>query len=104
MGTGFPSDKREAFARRSCSNKKIERDDDSKKSHPALSANPAFAAEAQRSFPQRPAAHTSIRRKATPPGKRSAQDGLSLGPKSFAEMDFSNDLPTEAGIDLLGVV
>src|SRR6202790_176411 len=34
----FPRDKREAFARRSCSNKKIERDDDSKKSHPALSA------------------------------------------------------------------
>src|SRR5882757_1361182 len=32
----FPPDKREAFARRSCSNKKIERDDDSKKSHPAL--------------------------------------------------------------------
>ena len=32
----FPLDKREAFARRSCSNKKIERDDDSKKSHPAL--------------------------------------------------------------------
>jgi hypothetical protein len=32
----FPRDKREAFARRSCSNKKIERDDDSKKSHPAL--------------------------------------------------------------------
>src|SRR6266700_7083096 len=31
-----PRDKREAFARRSCSNKKIERDDDSKKSHPAL--------------------------------------------------------------------
>ena len=29
MGTGFPRDKREAFARRSCSNKKIERDDDS---------------------------------------------------------------------------
>src|SRR5712671_5258093 len=28
--------KREAFARRSCSNEKIERDDDSKKSHPAL--------------------------------------------------------------------
>jgi hypothetical protein len=26
----FPRDKREAFARRSCSNKKIERDDDSK--------------------------------------------------------------------------
>jgi len=36
VGTGFPSDKREAFARRSCSNKKIERDDDSKKSHPVL--------------------------------------------------------------------
>ncbi len=34
----FPRDKREAFARRSCSNKKIERDDDSKKSHPALKA------------------------------------------------------------------
>jgi putative endonuclease len=34
----FPRDKREAFARRSCSNKKIERDDDSKKSHPALEA------------------------------------------------------------------
>src|SRR5258708_17310389 len=32
----FPRDKREAFARRSCSNKKIERDDDSKKSHPTL--------------------------------------------------------------------
>jgi hypothetical protein len=32
----FPRDKREAFARRSCSNKKIEQDDDSKKSHPAL--------------------------------------------------------------------
>src|SRR5882672_7629196 len=32
----FPRDKHEAFPRRSCSNKKIERDDDSKKSHPAL--------------------------------------------------------------------
>ena len=32
----FPRDKREAFARRSCSNKRIERDDDSKRSHPAL--------------------------------------------------------------------
>src|ERR1700682_1484213 len=32
----FPRDKREAFARRSCSNKKIERNDDSKKSPPAL--------------------------------------------------------------------
>src|SRR5882672_401228 len=32
----FSRDKREAFAKRSCSNKKIERDDDSKKSHPAL--------------------------------------------------------------------
>ena len=32
----FPRDKRDAFARRSCSDKKIERDDDSKKSHPAL--------------------------------------------------------------------
>src|SRR6266478_7211563 len=31
----FPRDKREAFARRSCSNKKLERDDASKKSHPA---------------------------------------------------------------------
>jgi hypothetical protein len=39
----FPRDKREAFARRSCSNKKIERDDDSKKSHPALDvANATF--------------------------------------------------------------
>jgi len=37
----FPRDKREAFARRSCSNKKIERDDDSKKSHPALGAEPS---------------------------------------------------------------
>ena len=34
----FPRDKREAFARRPCSNKKIERDDDSKKSHPDLEA------------------------------------------------------------------
>src|SRR6266699_5387462 len=32
----FPRDKREAFARRSCSNNKLERDDDSKKSHRAL--------------------------------------------------------------------
>jgi len=39
----FPRDKREAFARRSCSNKKIERYDDSKKSHPALVAVPAPA-------------------------------------------------------------
>src|SRR6266436_4903643 len=37
----FPRDKREAFARRSCSNKKIERDNDSKKSHPALAVVPA---------------------------------------------------------------
>jgi hypothetical protein len=36
----FPRDKREAFARRSCSNKRIERDDDSKKSHPAPGAPP----------------------------------------------------------------
>ena len=34
----FPRDKREAFARRSCSNKKMKRDDDSKKSHRALVA------------------------------------------------------------------
>src|SRR6266446_2785409 len=32
----FPRDKREAFARRSCAYKKVERDDDSKKSHHAL--------------------------------------------------------------------
>jgi hypothetical protein len=32
VGTGFP--------KRSCSNKKIERDDDSKKSHPALVNTP----------------------------------------------------------------
>jgi hypothetical protein len=31
----FPRDKREAFARRSCSNEKTERDDDSKKNHHA---------------------------------------------------------------------
>ncbi len=80
----------------------MERDDDSKKSHPALTANSAFAAEAQRSFPQRPAAPTSVRRKAARPGKRPAQDGLSVGPKPFAEMDFSNDPPTEAGIELPG--
>src|ERR1700730_2779404 len=37
VGTGFPSRQTpRAFARRSCSNKKIERDDDSKKSHHAL--------------------------------------------------------------------
>src|SRR5438445_4861869 len=35
----FPRDKREAFARRSCSNKKVERDDDSKKSHLALAGS-----------------------------------------------------------------
>ncbi len=38
-GPVFPRDKREAFARRSCSNRKIERDDDSKKSHHALEAH-----------------------------------------------------------------
>jgi hypothetical protein len=38
----FPRDKRETFARRSCSNKKIERDDDSKKSHHALGVQPFF--------------------------------------------------------------
>jgi hypothetical protein len=38
----FPRDKREAFARRSCANKKVERDDDSKKSHPALTARSAL--------------------------------------------------------------
>src|SRR4051794_20797403 len=32
----FPRDKREAFARRSCSNKKTDWDDDSKKRHPNL--------------------------------------------------------------------
>ena len=42
----FPRDKREAFARRSCSNKKIERDDGSKKSHPALRAFKRTRAEA----------------------------------------------------------
>ena len=39
----FPRDKREAFARRSRANKKIERDDDSKKSHPALALLPGYA-------------------------------------------------------------
>jgi hypothetical protein len=32
----FPRDKREAFARRSCSNKELYRDDDSEKNHLAL--------------------------------------------------------------------
>jgi hypothetical protein len=32
----FPRDKRKAFARRSCSNNKIERDRDSKKNYPGL--------------------------------------------------------------------
>src|ERR1700741_4071758 len=32
----FPRDKREAFARRSCANKELKRDDDSSKSHRAL--------------------------------------------------------------------
>jgi hypothetical protein len=36
----FPWDKREAFARRSYSNNKIERNDDSKKSHPAPKHDP----------------------------------------------------------------
>ena len=39
----FPRDKREAFARRSCSKQKIERDDDSKKRHPALAGVSATA-------------------------------------------------------------
>src|SRR6516165_3069729 len=34
----FPRDKREAFARRSCSNKELKRDDDSTQSHRALGA------------------------------------------------------------------
>ena len=40
-GNRFSLDKREAFARRSCSNKKLERDDDSKKSHAAPGAGVA---------------------------------------------------------------
>ena len=44
----FPRDKREAFARRSCSNKKIERDDDSKKSHLALGRRDARPNRAMR--------------------------------------------------------
>src|SRR6266403_3149625 len=45
-GNGFPSGQtRNAFARRSCSNKKIERDDDSKKSHRAL-VKPSLMAQA----------------------------------------------------------
>jgi hypothetical protein len=37
VDTGFLlANKRKAFARRSCSNRKLEQDDDSKKSHPAL--------------------------------------------------------------------
>src|SRR5713101_4908914 len=39
VGTGFP--------KRSCSNKKIERDDDSKKSHPALAVTPIIGGETQ---------------------------------------------------------
>src|SRR5437016_2847549 len=42
----FPRDKREAFARRSCSNKRPERDDDSKKSHSALAASCKFERQA----------------------------------------------------------
>ena len=38
----FPCDKREAFARRSCLNNKIERDDDSKKSYPALATDRTY--------------------------------------------------------------
>jgi hypothetical protein len=46
LATGFfPRDEREAAAERSCSNKKLERDDDSKKSHPAPGA-PQLAAVA----------------------------------------------------------
>src|SRR6266849_4027362 len=44
----FPRDKREAFARRSCSNKKIERDDDSKKSHRALAECAVVLSQAAR--------------------------------------------------------
>src|SRR5882724_41723 len=47
----FPRDKREAFARRSCSNKKIERDHDSKKSHPALGRRGAGTIHAARIRP-----------------------------------------------------
>jgi len=48
----FPRDKREAFARRSCSNKKTERDDDSKKSHPALDDHCYLRGSSQ--FPAKP--------------------------------------------------
>src|SRR5437868_15276929 len=51
----FPRDKREAFARRSCANKKIEQDDYSKKSHPVL-------ADARRKLalvPEQPAEHAT---------------------------------------------
>jgi hypothetical protein len=47
----FPRDKRGAFARRSCSNKKLVRDDDSKKCHPALESVFRLAADEKRMTP-----------------------------------------------------
>ena len=56
----FPRDKREAFARRSCSNKKIERDNESKKSHHALGRRMSRRFEPARSSGSRALSNRAI--------------------------------------------
>src|SRR6266851_10204662 len=73
----FPRDKREAFARRSCSNKKIERYDDSKKSHPALAIPPmCHCTPGSLEIPVR-SFHSCLR---TRPLARRENDGLNFAP------------------------
>src|SRR6266478_7361497 len=77
VGTGFPSRQtRNAFARRSCSNKKIERDDDSNKSHHAL-APPTSAASG------RPCATFIHKRHRPRPGDVAGLDPVNAESRTF---------------------
>src|SRR6266436_6359270 len=76
-GSGFPSRQtRNAFARRSCSNKKIERDDDSNKSHHAL-APPTSAASG------RPCATFIHKRHRPRPGDVAGLDPVNAESRTF---------------------
>ena len=79
----FPRDKREAFARRSCSNKKIERDDDSKKSHPAPEDS-----RCRRSCHSKNRDHAGRCSASAPTGFASAR------PKTFSDATFAAAIST----------
>jgi len=53
VDTGFPRDKREAFARRSCSHKKITSESDSTRLKQTLTVYPAFLGKVIQEFVQR---------------------------------------------------